>query len=98
MQTFLSSAAKREDLRSKKFEMQVHLLIGITDAQLHMLYNAAMAFVYPSQYEGFGIPLLQAMACGCPIVALDISSSREVTKDYPDLFLFYEERIRSKLY
>lgn len=42
------------------------------------LYNAATLFVYPSLYEGFGIPVLEAMASGCPVVTSNISSLPEV--------------------
>jgi glycosyltransferase involved in cell wall biosynthesis len=45
------------------------------------LYNAADVFVYPSLYEGFGLPLLEAMACNCPVVASDCSSIPEVCSD-----------------
>jgi glycosyltransferase involved in cell wall biosynthesis len=60
---------------------RVHLLSGVSDEELTTLYNVAEAFVYPSLYEGFGIPLLEAMACGCPVVASDIPSSCEVAAD-----------------
>ena len=50
------------------------------------LYNRALAFIYPSLYEGFGIPLLEAMACGCPIVASRIPSTIEVAGDCPVYF------------
>ncbi|NPV70661.1 MAG: glycosyltransferase family 4 protein [Firmicutes bacterium] len=45
---------------------------------LPALYNAATIFVYPSLYEGFGLPVLEAMACGTPVVASNVSSLPEV--------------------
>ncbi len=45
--------------------------------ELRALYSAASALVFPSLYEGGGIPVLEAMACGCPLVAADISPIRE---------------------
>ncbi len=50
----------------------------ITDEELNVLYNAAELFVYPSLDEGFGIPLLEAMACGTPVVASRVASMPEV--------------------
>jgi glycosyltransferase involved in cell wall biosynthesis len=44
-------------------------------------YNAADVFAFPSLYEGFGIPLIEAMACGLPIVCSDLSLFREVCRD-----------------
>lgn len=50
----------------------------LTDGELKALYQRAAALVFPSLYEGFGLPLLEAMACGCPVICSDIPSSREV--------------------
>ncbi len=46
---------------------------------LSSFYSAADAFVFPTHYEGFGLPLLEAMTCGCPVVSSDNSSVEEVT-------------------
>jgi len=45
------------------------------------LYREAFALVFPSLYEGFGIPLLEAMACGCPVITSNTSSMPEVCGD-----------------
>jgi glycosyltransferase involved in cell wall biosynthesis len=49
--------------------------------ELVSLYNAATVFVYPSLYEGFGIPVLEAMSCGCPTITSNLSSLPEVIGD-----------------
>lgn len=64
----------------------VDVYTGADDETLAGLYNQAAAFVYPSLAEGFGIPLLEAMACGCPLVASRIPSTLEVAQDVPYLF------------
>lgn len=53
----------------------------VDDDTLVNYYNRAKLFVFPSFYEGFGIPPLEAMACGCPILTSNISSLPEVCKD-----------------
>jgi glycosyltransferase involved in cell wall biosynthesis len=56
----------------------VRLLGRVDDEVLPALYSGATGFVYPSVYEGFGLPPLEAMACGCPIAVSDIPTHREV--------------------
>lgn len=51
---------------------------AVSTAQLRRLYSNAYAFIFPSDYEGFGLPVLEAMACGCPVVAANLSSLPEV--------------------
>jgi len=53
----------------------------IDDDQLINLYNNAELFVYPSLYEGFGLPPLEAMACGCPCVVSNAASLPEICGD-----------------
>lgn len=50
----------------------------VVDEELADLYSAASCFVFPSRYEGFGLPCLEAMACGCPVAAFRNSSIPEV--------------------
>jgi glycosyltransferase involved in cell wall biosynthesis len=50
----------------------------VDEADKPVLYNLAAMFIYPSYYEGFGLPVLEAMACGCPVIAAADSSLFEV--------------------
>ena len=60
---------------------QIRLLDYVDDKLLPALYNAAWAFVYPSMYEGFGIPALEALACATPVLTANNSSLPEVVGD-----------------
>jgi predicted O-linked N-acetylglucosamine transferase (SPINDLY family)/glycosyltransferase involved in cell wall biosynthesis len=55
----------------------VHML-QLSDEELAIAYSGAVALVYPSTYEGFGMPLVEAMACGCPVITCPNSSIPEV--------------------
>ena len=58
------------------------LKIGyVDDVDLAPLYSGAKMFVYPSLYEGFGLPVLEAMQCGCPVITSNVSSIPEVIGD-----------------
>jgi len=56
----------------------VHFLANISDEELRYLYNGATVLLFPSEYEGFGLPVLEAMACGTPVVTCNVSSLPEV--------------------
>lgn len=64
--------------RSLRIEGRLRFLHRVPNDDLVALYNAAALFVFPSRYEGFGLPLLEAMACGTPVVAANNSSIPEV--------------------
>ncbi len=69
----------REELRRLGLEKRVFYPGYVTDSELVALYNRALLLVYPSLYEGFGLPLLEAMACGCPVLTSNRASLPEVT-------------------
>ncbi len=62
-------------------EKNIYLLPHIEDNDLRLAYTAAVALVYPSKYEGFGLPVLEAMACGCPVITCPVASIPEVAGD-----------------
>lgn len=55
--------------RANGLEHRLHILHGVPDAHLPAIYADAECFVYPSVYEGFGIPIIEAISCGLPVVA-----------------------------
>jgi glycosyltransferase involved in cell wall biosynthesis len=61
------------------------MLGHVDEATLVRLYQTASALVYPSRYEGFGLPLVEAMACGTPVVAARAGTAEEVTEDAAEL-------------
>jgi glycosyltransferase involved in cell wall biosynthesis len=64
----------------------VGFLLQVSNEDLVLLYNAATLFIFPSRYEGFGLPLLEAMSCGVPVVAANNSSIPEIAGDAAVLF------------
>ena len=72
-----NEAALTETLIGNRFKH----IPGVSDQELNALYNQAFCLAYPSSYEGFGIPLLEAMRAGCPVIAINSSSVPEVAGD-----------------
>lgn len=68
-------------VRELNMEDRVIFTDYISNLEILYLYNNADVFVYPSIYEGFGIPPLEAMACGCPVVVSNVTSLPEVVGD-----------------
>jgi len=66
---------------SLKIENRVVWLGYVPDELLPNLYSEAMAFIFPSLYEGFGLPIIEAMACGCPTLCSNLSSLQEIGSD-----------------
>ena len=64
-------------VREHHLEERVRVLHGVPDEHLPMLYALAESFVYPSVYEGFGIPIIEAISCGLPVVACSGSCLEE---------------------
>ena len=62
-------------------KQQIHTLGYLNDADVAALMNAATAFLFPSWYEGFGIPNVEAMLCGTPLLVSDIPAHREIVGD-----------------
>ncbi|MCW5966591.1 MAG: glycosyltransferase [Bryobacterales bacterium] len=69
----IRAAARRSPLQGR-----IHFTGFVADDLLPWLYNACDLFVFPSFYEGFGIPLLEAMACGCPVASSNRTALPEV--------------------
>ncbi|HXP34742.1 MAG TPA: glycosyltransferase family 1 protein [Chthoniobacterales bacterium] len=68
----------RQLLRRLAFDSRIQVRRDVRNDELVALYNRAEALVFPSLYEGFGLPVLEAMACGCPVICSNVTSLPEV--------------------
>jgi glycosyltransferase involved in cell wall biosynthesis len=67
--------------REEPWPLGVLYLGSLADADVRALYQEALAFVFPSAYEGFGLPLLEAMAAGTPVICSSLTALPEVAGD-----------------
>ncbi|MGD2169755.1 MAG: glycosyltransferase family 1 protein [Chlamydiota bacterium] len=74
----LKNAFSCETVIQDKFKHKIHVIEGVKDHELPVFYQMATALVFPSFYEGFGLPVLEAMAVGCPVIASKAASIPEV--------------------
>lgn len=70
-----------ETINISRLHQDVRFLYSVDDTDLAILYSGAELFIFPSLYEGFGFPPLEAMACGCPVIVSDTASLPEVVGD-----------------
>jgi glycosyltransferase involved in cell wall biosynthesis len=70
-----------DEVTSRNQGIKISLREYSTDEEIVSLYRNAAVFVYPSLYEGFGLPVLEAMAQGCPVITSNVSSLPEVVGD-----------------
>ena len=69
------------EMERPNLKERVHWVGYVSDPERVLFYNAADFLAYPSWYEGFGMPLLEAMQCGCPVITSRVSSMPEVVGD-----------------
>lgn len=69
-------------IKNSKLESKAKLLGFVEQEDLAALYSGAEAFVYPSLYEGFGLPILDAMSCGVPVITSNVGSMKELAGGY----------------
>ena len=70
-----------EQVNALGLENRVHFLGYVSDTLLRFLYREAVAFIYPSLFEGFGLTVLEAMASSCPVITSNSTSLPEVAGD-----------------
>ena len=79
-------SAIQQEIERLSLKERISLLPNIAEQDLPALYSGADIFVFPSLYEGFGLPVLEAMACGCAVACANLSSLPELVSDAALLF------------
>jgi len=78
---FQSIFQELENMNKRHTNSQIKYIGKISNRERNIFLQNAQAFIFPSQYEGFGFPVLESMALGAPVVCGDNSSLREIAKD-----------------
>lgn len=85
-------------INSLKLSKYIHFLGYIQTGELNALYNLALCYCQPSFYEGFGLPVIEAMSCGCPVVCSNNSSLTEIAGNSAKLVdVNHETQLRDAL-
>lgn len=84
----------KEEITKRELEHQVILAGFVPDDELKELYEHALAFVFPSLSEGFGLPGLEAMASGCPVISSSAGSLPEI---YGDAAVYFDPKLKESL-
>lgn len=71
----------KEVLNLSQSYQRIKFLGYIPESDLKALYNLAQIYIQPSFYEGFGLPVVEALSCGCPVIASDCASLKEIAGD-----------------
>ncbi len=85
-------------IKELNLEKDVLFFENVSGEILPLFYNACDIFVFPSLYEGFGLPVLEAMACGCPVIASNKASIPEVVGDAGILFEPDEDNLFNSMF
>lgn len=87
----------RHSLEGSSYQDGIIYMGFVTEEQKNDLYKNALAFVYPSVYEGFGLPVLEALSASCPAICYDIPPIREVAGDAPLYITSYKDIVEHTL-
>jgi glycosyltransferase involved in cell wall biosynthesis len=85
------TAAIKSLIEQRSLETSIELIDGVTDGQLRWLYTNCEFLMAPSSIEGFGLPIVEGLFCGCRIVCSDIPAFREIGGDACHYFDLHAE-------